>query len=501
MSKRKKTPSGINVPGGSVTLYALQHPTQKSHQVRWRVPGIGVSSRTYAKKSEAEKKRDELLLLIANNEPFDTGTREPVSWSAELAISAAEAEKDVRREASLLEYAISHMKLRWNQLEPRSRGDLMGVFAEAVWAHSNNTEECPRPDRAASVAFVREVLAPMSAEQLTAVLTALKPEVHAAGVILQQASLPVEALAEPERIKHVVDVLETKVDGSPAARAFQRRRRNAFNNLLAQAVRDGVLARNPLGTLPPPKRSRALRQVNQREVVSLAAAQALLASCEASPNTRAWTAFLGCNTFAGMRPAEVGGLTWADLTLPADGGWGTAALGYTEQRPAKRTNAGQTRRRGPLKWREDDEVRHVLLMPRLVTLLLRHREEAPVDRRGPDHKVFLNAHKESINPNDASRALRVLREGVFADPASPHFVRADHPLRQLTPYGMRHHAATVWLAARVPASNVAEMLGHSYATLVAVYAGWIRTETERTTELVDAWYAEHGASDVPAANE
>ncbi len=504
MSRRTKTPSGVIVAASTVKVFERRHPTPEKVQLRWSLPGIGAASRTYpnttaGRRLEA-KMRKELHELIGRGVPFDTGTREPIAWSPALVEAAAHETVAGRREKSLLEYARAFTELRWPDLDPRSVGDLIDVFAVAVWAH---TEPEDRPDRARTVEFVREVLPPMPEEQMRELLTAMPAEVLAAGQQLQVASLPVADLADAKRIQAVMTVLNHKLDGTLGAPTYRRRRRMALNQMLAQAVRDGTLEGNPLGKLPTPKRARTVKRVNRREVVSLAAVRALLELCADDPVTRPWAAFLACGAFAGMRPAEIGDLTWDQLELPEDpASWGKAELAGTQQRPKKRTNAGQTRRRGRLKWREEGETRSVLLMPRLCEQLVAHRARIPAARRGPGMKVFINANGEPVNPNDASRVLRGLREAVFADEGSPHFLPdASHPLRALTPYRLRHHAATVWLAAGVPADEVAEMLGHSYATLLAVYAGFIRTDTSRTTALVDAWYAEHDADDVPEEDE
>lgn len=132
MSRRKRIPSGVSVPGHAVTLFELRRPAPDKVQVRWQLDGIGASSRTYpdtrSGRKEAAATRAELAKLIAGGAPFDTGTREPVSWSASLMDAAAVDAAGARRSGSLLEFARRFISLRWPDLEARSRGDLMDVL-------------------------------------------------------------------------------------------------------------------------------------------------------------------------------------------------------------------------------------------------------------------------------------------------------------------------------------------------------------------------------------
>ncbi len=499
MSRRLRTPSGVSVPGDVVKLSEeLRHPAPGKVQVRWNLPGVGVSSRTYpdtrAGKAAATKKRKELAGLIAAAAPFDTGTREPVAWSGALAEEQAANADTAQRRDSLLEYARAFLETRWPDVAPRSRGSLIEVFAVAIWAH---TDDRHRPDRELSTAFAKEVLPPLTDQAFLDVWSGLAVSVAEAGTALQAASLPVRDLMEVDRIRHLDRVLSTKIDGTEASPGYRRRRRAALNQLLAQAVRDGLLPSNPLAKLPLPKRRRTVKRISQREVVSFAAGEALLAACAADEATYVWTAFFALGLLAGMRPAEIGGLMWGDLTLPEQG-WGQARLWVAPQRVSRRVNAGETRSRGPLKWREENEERLVPLVPALVAFLLQHWDHAPEEKRGPADAVFLNTQGNPVNPNDGSRVLRGLRTGVFCDVESPHHIADEtHPLRRIVPYSLRHHAATVWLAAGVPGTTVAERLGHSYATLTKVYAGFLRDDRSQDNARIDAWYAEHRQDDVP----
>ena len=64
---------------------------------------------------------------------------------------------------------------------------------------------------------------------------------------LEQASLPLSQLSDPQDIRAALDGLCTRLDGSPAAANTISRKRAVFHGALGYAVELGLLPANPIG--------------------------------------------------------------------------------------------------------------------------------------------------------------------------------------------------------------------------------------------------------------
>ncbi|WP_435588449.1 hypothetical protein [Micromonospora chalcea] len=101
--------------------------------------------------------------------------------------------------------------------------------------------------------------------------------------------------------------------------------------------------------------------------------------------------------------------------------------------------------------------------PRLVELLCAHVENHGV---GPDGRFFRGLHGGPLSESVYDRWWKLAREKALTESqvASPLVRR---------PYDLRHAAASLWLNAGVPPTEVARRLGHGVAVLLRVYANCI----------------------------
>ena len=101
--------------------------------------------------------------------------------------------------------------------------------------------------------------------------------------------------------------------------------------------------------------------------------------------------------------------------------------------------------------------------PQLVSLLHRHVLEHGL---APDGRLFRGLHGGPLSESVYDRWWKMARSRGLtpAEAASPLARR---------PYDLRHAAASLWLNAGIPATEVARRLGHSVSVLLRVYANCI----------------------------
>lgn len=227
-----------------------------------------------------------------------------------------------------------------------------------------------------------------------------------------------------------------------------------IRKVLAQAVKDGLLARNPADAATPP----TAREARPPEMHPWSAAQLsafLDWSSRHSDNHAAWHVL----AYSGMRRGELLALRWQDIDLDA----GTVSV---------RRSVGVVKHKGQA--REIVEGTTKTAKPRVVDL-------------DPDTVAVLRAWKRERGlmalqlAQDAALAFGNI-EGRFRDPEtfSKVFKTAQRLCaRELGPaappeirlHDLRHTHATVLLTAREPVHVVSERLGHaSPVVTMTVYA-------------------------------
>jgi hypothetical protein len=197
-------------------------------------------------------------------------------------------------------------------------------------------------------------------------------------------------------------------------------------------------------------------------------------------------AFFGCLYYAGTRPSEAANLRHPDCELPGrcidcntdlpdvtarpsgscqhskiEYRWGRITLAETAPRSGTAwTNDGKPHERRGLKHRPRNETRPVPIPSQLVALLHHHITEYGT---APDGRLFRGLHGGPLSESVYDRWWKLARAAVLtpAQVASPLAKR---------PYDLRHAAASLWLNAGAPATEVARRLGHSVTVLLRVYA-------------------------------
>ncbi|MEU8607123.1 tyrosine-type recombinase/integrase [Actinoplanes sp. NPDC048791] len=442
----------------------------KPWRVRWAVAGKRFED-TFRTKALANSFRSGLVKAANDGQPFDTESGRP--WAETRAQQAVTWYVHVRE----------YMKGKWPRLAAKSRRGTVEALTHVTLLMTAGTRRGRPAD-----AVLREAL----------YVYALNPRrwseepsgTHAAALSwLERASLPVTELDTVASVRRVLDGLCTRIDGKPAAASTIRRKRAIFYNAVGYAVELGRLDGNPIDRIQWTAPEVA-SGVDRRVVANPTQVAALLDALQ-SLGKRAdrVTAFFGCLYYAGTRPSEAADLRRPDCVLPGrcvdcdtelpdvtaapagqclhekiEYGWGRITLAETAPRSGTAwTDDGQAHERRGLKHRARKDTRPVPIPPQLVALLHKHIKNYDT---APDGRLFRGLHGGPLSESVYDRWWKLAREQALtpAQVASPLVRR---------PYDLRHAAASLWLNAGVPATEVARRLGHSVAVLLRVYANCI----------------------------
>jgi integrase len=443
------------------------------YRVRWTVGGaVRPFEWLFRTKALANSFRSELVAAANAGEPFDTETGLPASAAR------------LRSGAKWYPHARLYIERKWPRLAAKSRRSTVeALVSVTVLLVSPGRRGRPEPG------VLREALYLYGLNPRRSPADA--PPEHAAALAwLEEASLPVVELDSPETARRVLDGLCVRLDGRPAAATTVQRKRAVFYNALGYAVERGLLDGNPIDRVQwtAPEVAQAI----DRRVVANPTQVAALLDGVRSLGKRAdrVTAFFGCLYYAGTRPSEAADLRQDDCVLPGaclscgeefddvptatasatcdhekiEYRWGRITLAETDPRAgAHWTDDGRTHERRGLKHRARTETRSLSIPPVLVGLICEH-----IKRHGttPDGRLFRGLHGGPLPDSIYRRWWELARARVLtpAQVASPLARR---------PYDLRHAAASLWLNAGVPATEVARRLGHSVAVLLKVYANCI----------------------------
>jgi integrase len=191
--------------------------------------------------------------------------------------------------------------------------------------------------------------------------------------------------------------------------------------------------------------------------------------------------FFALMYYAALRPEEATDLRKDNIISLPDEGWGEMVLTNAQPRTGSRwTDSGKPRERRPLKHRAEGETRPVPMHPDLVKIL-RHHLDQGWSQPGHNGRVFFGQRGGTIT----DRAYLPVWKNARVASLTPK--EAASPLAQ-RPYDLRHAAVSTWLAAGVPAAQVALWAGHSVAVLLKVYAKCISgcQEDEAKRRITDA---------------
>lgn len=182
---------------------------------------------------------------------------------------------------------------------------------------------------------------------------------------------------------------------------------------LQDAVRDGLIARNPADLATPPRRSAGQRRVTRQHVWSPDQARRFLDHVTHDPLEPLWTLALA----TGLRRAELVGLRWSALDLET--GSLEVRTTTTTVRGKDVTTTGKT----------DAARRRISLDEHVVARLDAHRTRSRVVHRNADGPGFTDADGAPIRPQRLTTTLRRLA--------------SDAGLPSIGVHGLRHTAATL----------------------------------------------------------
>ena len=431
---------------------AVKGKRRTSYRVRWMVANRRPPfSKTFHTRTLADSFRSGLVSAARKGEAFDTEVGLPMSLMPK------------ETGPTWLDFAVDFITMKWPEASPGHRRSTVDGLVTITLAMTTGDEVPPKP------AAVRHALRKWALNPPARAKSPEPPEKYAAAMKwISKRSRPLSDLADTAVTRAVLEAIGRKLNGDQAAAATNNRKRAAFSSAIVYALERGHLDMNPLHRVKV-KRREVDDELDMRVVVNHKQARALLAAVRAQ--APAFEAFFGCIYYAALRPSEVRNVRVQDLHLP-ESGWGEVTLRGSYQDTGKAwTDDGELGEERGLKHRVRTAVRPVPLAPPLVQLLRRHLEEFET---GPDGWLFVNRVGRGGHPLPASlsrpvplsavgRELKAAREKAFSatEQRSPLAARA---------YDLRHAAVSTWLAAGVPATQVATWAGHSVEVLLKVYA-------------------------------
>ena len=421
-----------------------QRSKKPSFIVRWSVGGERQAA-TFGTKGLADRFRSRLIRATEDGEAFDVETGLPDSM------------RDAKKATSFLAFALAYMDMKWPSAAAKSRDSMTDALATALPAFTRDIKGRP-DDRTLRRALRRFLLPPTTRK------SERPDDIAKAAAWLQKASLPLVDLKEAKKVHLILDALGLKQDGTAAGAETMRRKRSVLYNVLDYAVELEHLPTNPIDRVKR-KKIRVVKSVDRRSVASPAQARDLLTAVTyvggyKRAGGRKLRAFFAVLYYAGTRPAEAVNLTRADCVLP-ESGWGTLTLHTTRPTAGKAwTDSGEAHDRRGLKQRADKDTRPVPIPPQLVAILTEHVKEFDIPAGGalfPSERGGVLASSTYSRVWKQARALALTEQQV----TSPLAAR---------PYDLRHACASLWLNSGVPATEVAERLGHSVDVLLKIYA-------------------------------
>ncbi len=180
-----------------------------------------------------------------------------------------------------------------------------------------------------------------------------------------------------------------------------------------------------------------------------------------------WRCFFTMSIYTGMRPGELIGLNWSDIK----GSILTVKAGFVQLHGQKsvRTDRPKTKK----------SVRMIDLPKEVLNLLAKHKKEQAKYRLQfgknwpePD-AVFTNDLGERLNKYIPSQHWN-------------RFVKKNG-LRKIPLYGLRHSAASLMIAEKISARDVAARLGHAQtSTTLNIYAHAFQDANSRATKAISS---------------
>ncbi len=438
------------------------------HLVKWSVAKAD-KTRSFANAAAARKFQTALEAAADGREKFDRTSGLPESM---LVAGAGETVLDLACELVADEWA------GWSPGNRRARVEALADLCAILVDDGRG-----RPDRELMRRWARDKELPPEGRRTVTQEERIRSkrwtvaEQEKAADWLVAHSLPVSALADVRLVEKALKAAAVSPDGKPYAADTVQRSRSSLSLLCARAVSDKLLVTNPVRETKRRVDDEA-EEVDPSLVPSPEEARALVAAaCAVSEVARRqYHGYLTLLWTTGMRPSEASGIHHnADLVLPQQG-WGQVTLRKPMIHTGARwttTGESQYEDRDRLKARKRKATRVVLLPPETVRALREHIETNEV-RLGD--RLFTNSNGKPIDPSSMSKVWRKARTRAFD----------DGRFATLTPYELRHAAASMMLKAKIPVPRVAQQLGNSPATLMRVYARVMWSDDQEFRDALDA---------------
>lgn len=280
---------------------------------------------------------------------------------------------------------------------------------------------------------------------------------------LSRASLPVCSV-DATTIKRVLKELSIKPDGTTYSTSIVRQRRVYLSGLMTYAMEQELITVNPVKMVK-------MRQANQtpsspvKHIADMTIAQKVINEIS-DPSI---SAFLMTIVYAGLRPSEASALRIEDCELPTNG-WGELTLSRSASRTSSAwTDTGETRDYRGLKHRAPGTTRTVPIPPQLVDKL-----NAAIGKR-EEGLLFVNKKGKVHSDSTISRHWNKARE--------LHNLKDE--LKRI--YDLRHLAASTWITAGLPITEIASRLGHSPEVCLRVYAHSIGSQRDFFNEMIEKY--------------
>ncbi|MGW0810774.1 tyrosine-type recombinase/integrase [Nonomuraea sp. NPDC002799] len=433
-----------------------------SYRVRWSTAGKEWK-KTFQKSAQADAYRSSLVTAAREGEAFDLITGEPARWG-----------RTQQPEMTWYEFACKFADFKWKAASAKYRQDIARALTAATPAMltSNKGKPSDLALRTAMRRWAFNTKQRAEASEETAQVLAW----------LAKNTLSVSALTEPATLRAVLDVANTRLDGTPAATSTIRRNKTILQNALDYAIELELLTTNPIKSLKwkPPK---VTYEVDKRSVINHAQARHLLAEVgKQQPSGQRLVAFFAVMYYTALRPEEAVNLRGDNVLIPdlirngetgeteepADD-WGELHLANAAPFAGREwTDDGSLREERALKHRAKGQTRTIPCPPALSKLLRAHLAEFDT---GPEGRLFTGVRGGELPSITYCRAWRRARENAL----TPRETRS--PLAKRV-YDLRHACVSTWLNAGVPATQVAEWAGHSVEVLLRIYAKCIVGQDE-----------------------
>ncbi len=413
---------------------------------------------------------------------YDRASPFRVRWSVDGVATERNfpLEEDADAFRKTLEKAVAD-GVRWNArtLLPATKVDARKLRV-AEWCQefyrADAVTSAPNSRRTSGITLTRfvEVATESDVTWTTPERSAMRRWITTPGVVLppqlvlwvKHHSLLLSELDE-EMLKVIDARLRTRIEGGRLGALTAGRNVKLAKRALDHAVRAGLLTSNQWPATEDGESDRKVNKQPKPEIVvaSLEEAQAVVANLR-NHQPRSWTWWLMTilGLYAGLRPQETITLEVGDFTLP-DEGYGsvhftTAWNGAGGEWGTPEEDIGPTK---------TTRHRTVPLTPYVVCCVREYLEFTGLT----EGKMFLT--RSGKRPS-AANWWRALNSSSTKASVSAAFY----------PYGLRHFAASHWLASGIEPPRVASWLGNSVSVLHATYAHAVRGGEARSLAMMSA---------------